>query len=215
MMQKICIFLTSFSICFLTACSSNSSPSVVNTPSATRDSLYSNTILSPSDPAGYVALPLTKTLVDNIRAVGGEVYQAGSFVTVVLPADALFEPSTTNLLPNGEELIVDVAKIIARFPGENVVITAHTDNVGSELSQAKLTRSQAQFVAIFLWQQDDVDLKTFQRFKYAGMAGAQPITDDPSAYGESLNRRVQITIYPTQEMREAYKRLGDPDLYQI
>jgi outer membrane protein OmpA-like peptidoglycan-associated protein len=213
--KKIYLFLLSFfMIGCLSACSS-SAPNHTVTSTKSRAGLYSNTLLSPSDIQASAYFPLNKTLVANIRAVGGEVYQSGSFVTVVLPADALFEPATSVLQPHAEDLMIDVAKIIARFPSENVIITTHTDNMGASFSQAKLTRDQAQLFAMILWQQDSIDLKTFQRFKYAGMGDTQPITDDPTAYGQSLNRRIQVTIYPSQDMAEAYRALGNPDLHQI
>lgn len=213
--KQTCILLISvFLMSQLAACSSNA-PNASATAPLKRASYYSNTILSPSDLRANAYFPLTKTLVNNIRAAGGEVYQSGSFVTVVIPVDAVFEPATSVFLLNADKLIIDVAKIIARFPGENVIITAHTDNIGSEFSQAKLSRQQAQLFALTLWQQDDIDLKAFQRFKYAGMGNTQAITEDSSAYGQSLNRRIQVTIYPSKEMEEAYKTLGNPDLHQV
>ena len=158
---------------------------------------------------------MNSSLTKDIRKVGGEVYQSGSFVTMVLPADVLFEPSTSILLPSAYELIDDVAKIIVRFPGQNVIITAHTDGIGMALTQAKLSRQQAQLFALALWQQDNIDLKAFQRFKYAGMSDTLPITEDPSAYGQSINRRIQITIYPSQEMEEMKQLLGEQEIEQI
>lgn len=212
MIRKLYFFLTSFCfICFLAACSSKPTP---KSPES-RAALSSNTLLSPSDVKANAYLPLTSSLVSDIRSVGGEVYQSGSFVTLVVPSDALFEPNTSVLLLHKEALIFDVAKIIARFPGENVIITAHTDDIGSEFSQAKLTRDRAQLFAMVLWQQDEVDLKMFQRFKYAGMGNTQAITEDSSPVGQALNRRIQITIYPTKDMEQAYRELGNPDLNQI
>ena len=158
---------------------------------------------------------MTKSLTQDIRAVGGEVYQSGSFVTIVLPSDVVFESGTSILLPGAYPLIDDVAKIISRFPGERVIITAHTDGIGLELYQAKFSRQQAQLFALALWQQDNIDLKAFQRFKYAGMSNALPITSDPSAYGQSLNRRIQVTIYPSQEMEEMKQILGEQEIEQI
>ncbi len=215
MIKKIYIFILSFFCIFLIAACGSHSATSSSPVSTSRADLYSNTLLSPNEIHADSYFPLNKTLVSNIRAVGGEVYQSGSFVTIVIPADALFEPSTSVMLLNADKLIVDVAKIIVRFPHEQVIITAHTDNIGSEFSQAKLTRTQAQLFAIMLWQQDAIDLKTFQRFKYAGMADSQPITDDPSPHGQALNRRVQVTVYPTKDMEEAYQALGNPDLYQV
>ena len=204
-----------FLACALCACSSK--PTVVAPPSGpvTRDALFSNSILLPSDPAAHFYWPMNSSLTKDIRKVGGEVYQSGSFVTMVLPADVLFEPSTSILLPSAYELIDDVAKIIVRFPGQNVIITAHTDGIGMALTQAKLSRQQAQLFALALWQQDNIDLKAFQRFKYAGMSDTLPITEDPSAYGQSINRRIQITIYPSQEMEEMKQLLGEQEIEQI
>lgn len=168
----------------------------------TRDAYFSNSILFPSDVAAHFYWPPSRSLSNDIRAAGGEIYQAGSFVTIVIPDDALFEANTAVLLPGGYDLIEDIAKIIIRFPNENVIITAHTDGIGSELYQAKLSHQQAQLMAMVLWQQQEIDLKIFKRFKYAGMADALPITEDPSAYGQALNRRIQITLYPSQAMAE-------------
>lgn len=204
-----------FLACVLSACTSK--PAVVAPPKGpeTRDALFSNTILFPSDPAAHVYWPLTQSLTKEIRSVGGEVYQSGNFVTMVVPDDVLFEPSTSMLLPGAYPLIEDVAKIITRFPGQSVIITAHTDGIGSELYQAKLSREQAQLFALVLWQQDRIDLKTFQRFKYAGMGYDLPITEDPSPHGQALNRRIQITIYPSQEMEEMKQLLGEQEIEQI
>lgn len=214
-MKAIFLLLINFLFfCGLNACSSKTS-SLTPTSPATRDGFYSNTFLWPSYAKAHFTLPLTASLVTNIRQAGGEVYQTGSFVTLVLPADTLFEPTTANLLPHGERLLLDVAKIIARFPEDNVIITMHTDSVGDSRFQANITRQQAQLVAIFLWQQDEIDLKTFQRFKYAGMGGTQPVTDNPSSLGAALNRRLQVTIYPTKSTEAAYKTVGSPDFYQI
>lgn len=201
--------------CGLCACSSK--PTVVAPPKGpeARDTLFSNSILLPSSPAAHFYWPVTSSLTKEIRNVGGEVYQSGSFVTIVLPDDALFEPSTSILLPDAYALIDNVAKIIVRFPGQRVIITAHTDGIGLAINQAKLSRQQAQLFALALWQQDAIDLKAFQRFKYAGMGNALPITSDPSAYGQSLNRRIQITIYPSQEMEEMQRLLGQQELEQI
>lgn len=201
--------------CVLGACAKK--PTVVAPPSdnVARSALFSNAILFPSDLATHVYIPTTKSLVDNIRAVGGEIYQSGNFVTIVIPDDALFEPATAILLPDAYGLINDVAKIIIRFPNENVLITAHTDNIGTDLYQAKISHQQAQLFAMVLWQNDSVDLKTFHRFKYAGMGNTRPITDDPSAYGQALNRRLQITLYPTKAMEEMYPLLAGSNVSQI
>lgn len=216
MTKQLCLFFSSiFLTCLLVACSSK--PALVESSkiSKARDTLFSNSVLLPSDPVSHLYWPLTQSLTKEIRAVNGEVYQSGSFVTIVLPDDALFEPGTSVLLPEAYALIEDLARIIVRFPDDSVIITGHTDGIGSGLYQAKLSRQQAQLFALTLWQQDRIDLKTFQRFQYAGMADARPITEDPSAYGQALNRRIQITIYPLEKMEEMKEMLGQQEIEQI
>lgn len=216
MIKGIYFLLSTFCLAFaLTACTSK--PTVVAPPQGlqARDGLFSNSILLPSDPTAHFYWPMTKSLTKDIREVGGEVYQSGSFVTIVLPSDVLFEPGTSILLAGAYPLIDAVDKIIVRFPGQSVIITAHTDGIGMALTQAKLSRQQAQLFALTLWQQDNIDLKAFQRFKYAGMSDVLPITSDPSAYGQSLNRRVQITIYPSAEMEEMKRLLPNQEIEQI
>lgn len=190
--------------CVLSACAPK--PTVVAPPSdnVARSALFSNAILFPSDIGAHFYWPRTKSLTDNIRAAGGEIYQAGSYVTIVIPDDALFEPTSSVMLPGAYPLIDDVANIIIRFPDENVIITAHTDNIGSGLYQAKLSHQQAQIFTMTLWQNKNIDLTIFKHFKYAGMGSTRPITEDPSAYGQALNRRIQVTIYPSQSMMDSY-----------
>ena len=216
MIKKCYLFLNSFFlVCLLAACSSKPSVVAPSQNTVARSALFSNAILFPSDAIARVYVPTTKSLVSDIRTVGGEVYQAGDFVTIIIPNDALFEPATSVLLSTAYALINEVAKIIMRFPDENVIITGHTDNIGSELYQAKLSHQQAQLFAMLLWQNDSIDLKTFHRFKYAGMGDTRPITDNPSAYGQALNRRIQITIYPTQAMKEMYQLLAGSSVDKI
>lgn len=182
----------------------------------TRANYYSNTLLSsPSTSVSTIAYPLNRQILRHIESVGGEVYQSGSFVTIIIPNDVVFEPTKAVTLPQADAIIDDVSMIIARFPNTNVIITVHSDDIDSPLSQAKLTHQQAQLFAIRLWQQESIDLKTFQRFKYAGMGATQPLTEDASAHGQRLNRRIQITIYPREETKEAYRALGNPDLYEV
>jgi len=181
----------------------------------THANYYSNTLLWSSDGLSNMAYPLNRQIIQQIKSIGGEVYQSGSFVTIIIPNDVVFEPTKAVTLPQADAIIDDVSMIIARFPNTNVIITVHSDDIDSPLSQAKLTHQQAQLFAIRLWQQESIDLKTFQRFKYAGMGARQPLTEDSSEYGQRLNRRIQITIYPREETKEAYRALGNPDLYEV
>ncbi|MCD8524256.1 MAG: hypothetical protein LRY67_00330 [Gammaproteobacteria bacterium] len=151
-----------FMTAMVSACHSTATDSA-SALSKTRANYYSNTLLSSSD-------SLHRKIVQHIRFIGGEVYQSGSFVTIIIPNDAVFEPTKAVTLPQAGAIIEDVSTIIADFPNTNVIITVHTDDIDSPLSQAKLTHQQAQLFAMLLWQQESIDLKTFQRFKYAGMA---------------------------------------------
>lgn len=131
-----------------------------------------------------------------IDAKGGVVFQEGDYVTIVLPLDQVFETGTANFLQSADALINESAKIIDRSPDSLVLVAAHSDDVGSGLSNAKLTRKQAMRMALALWESRQIDTQTFDRFQFVGMGDTKPIANSTTSKGQALNRRIQITIYP-------------------
>lgn len=144
---------------------------------------------------GYY-VPKVASQTQAIEAAGGVVLRIGDYLTIVLPVDQVFDTGTAHFLQTTDALIAESADIIHDAPDSLVLVTAHSDNIGSSLSSAKLTRTQAMRVALALWESRRIDTKTFGRFQFVGMGDTQPIADNTTSKGQALNRRIEITIYP-------------------
>jgi len=177
---------------------------------------YGSTVVMLDNKTVVFYSPELKASAMRINKAGGVIYQQGDYITIVLPADSVFEPNTTDFVSGGEAVLSNCAEIIKSYPDEEVMITTHTDGHGSGLKQAVLSRNQAQAVALNLWQDNAMVGKRNQdQFKYAGMSDTQPVASESTVRGQALNRRVQITIYPKKSQTQIDHMVAGVDVSTV
>jgi flagellar motor protein MotB len=126
---------------------------------------------------------------------GFEVRQDGDVVRIEIPADRLFRPQTSQLLPTANYLLDELADSVSRhFPDQMIGIEAHTDNSPSMgTSHHQLTASQADAVLENLTRRNR--LPAHQLFSVSHGAN-HPRVSNATPAGRSKNRRVELVIYP-------------------
>lgn len=221
MIKFLMTILGAVTVFSLTACQYNAMPEssmsdqdgqamIVTNPS------YGSSFLILNKKSVVFYQPELKSSTTRINKAGGAVYQQGDYITIVLPADSVFEVNSADFVTSGESVLSSCANIIKRYPDQEVIVTTHTDGHGSDLSQAVLSRNQAQAVALNLWQDSAmIGKKNQEQFKYAGMSNTQPVADESSVRGQSLNRRVQITIYPVEAQSKIKHFVAGVDIAAI
>jgi len=75
-------------------------------------------------------------------------------------------------------------------PNLKIVITGHTDNIGSNSFNKGLSIKRAEEVAHFLMEKGIDE----SRIKYAGSGSSKPIFDNTTDAGRLLNRRVEFIL---------------------
>jgi len=96
----------------------------------------------------------------------------------------------TAIIPSFSKLLLDkVDSIIKKLDAEKVVVQGHTDSVGSELVNKKLSQERAQAVANYLYQ-----LNGGYKIQYAGFGEAYPIASNETEEGRAINRRVDLVV---------------------
>ena len=76
-----------------------------------------------------------------------------------------------------------------------IVVEGHTDNVGKDASNMKLSEGRAGAVrAILVRAMPDMESQIFA----VGLGETRPIASNDSESGRSKNRRVEIKIYRTE-----------------
>lgn len=109
---------------------------------------------------------------------------------VVNMADVLFDFGKYNLKTDTQIKLAKLAGIIQAHPGLRLAIEGHTDNIGGDEANMKLSQQRADCVLDFLVQQglgrDGVTA--------VGLGKAEPVADNSTSEGRQQNRRVEIII---------------------
>jgi len=104
--------------------------------------------------------------------------------------DIGFEPLSNKIAKNSELKIEQFARFLKENPLYNVIIVGHTDNVGTNEENLKLSKDRAigVKVALLSYGIDDARLNT------VGAGETQPIADNSTPEGRFKNRRTEIKL---------------------
>jgi outer membrane protein OmpA-like peptidoglycan-associated protein len=109
---------------------------------------------------------------------------------IVSMPDVLFDFNRYTLKSEARERLAKVSGILMAYPGLNVKVEGHTDNIGSLDYNQKLSDQRAETVRGFMVSQGVApDIITAQGF---GMN--QPVAPNDTAGGRSKNRRVELVV---------------------
>ncbi len=117
----------------------------------------------------------------------------GTFLTVNMPQDLLFDTNSAALRPDLQRDIRAVGQSLLKYPNSNVEVIGHTDNTGSAALNQDLSERRANSVANVL-RDGGVPNARIRAF---GRGEEQPIATNLTPEGRALNRRVEIIIRPT------------------
>ena len=156
------------------------------------------------DPADLC--PLEDAMVDSIEKIKAEavlpprVRRAAAPIAplpakplatkVRLAADTLFDFDKAVLKPAGLAGLDEMVNGIKGVQVDVVIAIGHTDSLGSDAYNIKLSQARADAVKAYLVSRG-VDVK---RVRAIGKGESQPIADNASAEGRAKNRRVDVEV---------------------
>ena len=107
---------------------------------------------------------------------------------VVIQADALFDFDKSVLRPDGKKNIDDALAKLGGVDLEMVIATGHTDSVGSDAYNQKLSERRAAAVKDYLVSKGIASAKVTT----IGKGESQPVATNKTGEGRQKNRRVDI-----------------------
>ena len=111
--------------------------------------------------------------------------------TILSMSDILFETAKADLKPELKENLAEVAGILKTLLTEStIIVEGHTDNVGKDATNLKLSQNRAAEVVNYLTTRG-VDKK---RLKSVGHGSKKPVADNATDEGKAKNRRVELVI---------------------
>ena len=113
---------------------------------------------------------------------------------VTLSSDALFDFDKSSLKAEGQKNLDD---LLAKIKGQNydvVLAVGHTDALGSDAYNQKLSVARAESVKTYMVSQGMPSGK----IKVEGKGKSQPIASNDTEEGRAKNRRVEVTLIPAR-----------------
>lgn len=109
-----------------------------------------------------------------------------------LPSDVLFGFDSAELQATAFPLLQEAVKMVQEYPTARVLVEGHTDTIGTEEYNQKLSSDRAAAVQLWLARQLDTDTYELQA---RGVGESRPLVQpEGDAEAQAPNRRVEITI---------------------
>lgn len=113
---------------------------------------------------------------------------------VSFAADAFFDFDKATLKPEGKAKLDDLTDKVKGITLEVIIAVGHTDSVGSDSYNQKLSEKRAQAVKDYLTSKGT----DASRVYVEGKGEKQPVADNKTADGRAKNRRVEIEVVGTR-----------------
>lgn len=101
----------------------------------------------------------------------------------------LFDFNKTDIKPESEATLAEVAKYLQSQPGVKLLVVGHTDNVGSFESNRDLSSRRAKSVVDYLGAKHSIPAERLFSF---GASFAAPVATNSTEEGKAKNRRVEL-----------------------
>jgi outer membrane protein OmpA-like peptidoglycan-associated protein len=109
---------------------------------------------------------------------------------IVNMSDVLFDTGKYSLRPGAREKLAKVSGIILGHPGLRLAVEGHTDNVGGDDYNQKLSEDRGTAVRDYLTHAGIPEISVTTK----GFGKTQPVVSNDTAEGRQQNRRVEMVV---------------------
>jgi len=133
-----------------------------------------------------------RALRERVANTGIGVERDGDNIILNLPDNVTFDFNKTTLKPQFYPALSRAANTLAEYNQTIVEVVGHTDSVGSDEVNNRISRQRAEAVANYLSNQG----VQRERLEILGAGKRYPIADNSTDAGRAQNRRVEIRVVP-------------------
>lgn len=123
---------------------------------------------------------------------GVDVSRDGDTIKLNLPDGVTFDFNRVELKPQFFPALNNIASTLREYNQTIVEVSGHTDSIGTDAVNQRISEQRAQNVSSYLIGQG----LQRERFETVGFGKRYPIADNATEQGRALNRRVEIRIIP-------------------
>lgn len=131
---------------------------------------------------------------------GAEVTRVGEGINVVFDESSgvYFDTNKYNVNSQSSATLNKLAGIFKEYPDTNILVEGHTDNTGADDYNMNLSKQRAQSVTTYLSGQGI----SSGRFTTNWYGENQPKYDNSTVEGRAKNRRVELAIIASEELKK-------------
>ncbi len=134
---------------------------------------------------------------------GAQVERVGDGIKLVLGENAIrFNTGKSSLTETAKQNLDKLIPVFKSYAETDLVVFGHTDNVGGEAKNLKLSEARANSVKAYLSAKG----LNITRFAIKGLGFSEPLESNDSAEGKAKNRRVEFAITANDKMVEEAKK---------
>src|SRR5688500_7495921 len=136
---------------------------------------------------------LEKNLAQEIKVGQARVEKLpNDIVRVTMTNQTAFETNSAQIKPAFNSTMDKLAEVVVRYNKTSLTVVGHTDDVGSDAYNQKLSEQRALSVARYL----EGKRVNSMRLATSGKGETQPAASNSTETGRQANRRVEIYVEP-------------------
>jgi len=143
-----------------------------------------------------------KELEQNIK--GAKVERVGEGIQVTFESGLLYDFDSDVVRPEARTNLHELATSLEKYPGTDLLILGHTDQLGSSAYNQALSERRATSAATYLMSQGVNGARIATR----GLGETEPVASNETEAGRQANRRVEVSIFASKETRAATAKPG-------
>lgn len=132
---------------------------------------------------------------------GAVVKRVGEGIEITFASGLLFDFNSDRVRGEARHNLDVLSQSLDKYPDTDLLIAGHTDAVGTDSYNQDLSIRRAEAAAHYLESQG-----SRTRIQTRGLGEREPIASNDTESGRSQNRRVEVAIYASQELRNQAKR---------
>lgn len=137
---------------------------------------------------------------------GATVERVGEGIQVTFASGLLYDFDSDVVKPAARENLSNLAASLDQYPDTDLLIVGHTDSVGAEAYNQRLSERRARAAADFLASQG----VNSGRIRTRGLGEGEPKASNATDAGRAENRRVEVAIYASEALQQQARQQAAP-----
>jgi len=133
-------------------------------------------------------------LRESLQGSGVQVQRDGDNLILVMPGNITFQTGKYDINSNFYPVLDSVAQVLSEFKDTIIKVAGHTDSQGASEYNQTLSEQRASSVKSYLLQRGVAS----GRVQAVGYGQRYPVDSNATSTGRENNRRVELTLEPTQ-----------------